>query len=89
MEGRFAQGFGISVTFSCKLVAEACICAERREPLANLVAKSRGWRARVGLDQMLIVGGCFGDEQAQPGVIDLRVTGRPCPLRHDSCPSAV
>lgn len=66
MEGRFAQGFGISVTFCCKLVAEACICAERREPLANLVAKSRGWRARVGLDQMLIVGGCFGDEQAQP-----------------------
>ena len=38
MEGRFAQGFGISVTMWCKLVAEACICAERRDPLAILVA---------------------------------------------------
>jgi hypothetical protein len=30
IEGRCAQGFGISVTVWCKLVAEACICAEHR-----------------------------------------------------------
>jgi hypothetical protein len=30
IEGRCAQGFGISVKVWCKLVAEACICAEHR-----------------------------------------------------------
>jgi hypothetical protein len=45
IEGRCAQGFGISVTVWCKLEAEACICAEHEVAINGVVVGGGDYRS--------------------------------------------
>jgi hypothetical protein len=55
IEGCCAQGFGISRTVWCKLVAEACICAEHEVAINGVVVSGSGGGVGSGMEHLVDV----------------------------------